>query len=216
MRKLLIALAILLGLLVAADFGLRLVAQRAVAGDLQSALSLRDRPSVSLGGFPFVAELASGTVSSVTVHTRGPVHDGDLRFESAALALRDVRFSAGQLLGGNGTTIRAGHGGGTATITESELNAAIRATAPVTVAFREPNIVVRSDLGGLEVEAHPVIEGGRLVLRPVNGSLPELRVALPEVVPGLTYTDVRIEGDRAILSFALRNAVFETSARTGH
>lgn len=52
MRKLWVVLGLVVFLLVAADVGLRLVAQYWVARAVQGSLGLDARPSVSLGGFP--------------------------------------------------------------------------------------------------------------------------------------------------------------------
>ena len=53
------------------------------------------------------------------------------------------------------------------------------------------------------------ISGGRLVLTPTQGSLPALSIDLPQIVDGITYRKVRIEGDTATLTFTLRKATFK-------
>jgi LmeA-like phospholipid-binding len=62
MRRFLIALAVLVAILVAADFGLRLLTAYWLGRGLQSSLSLSERPSVSLDAFPFLPEVVSGNV----------------------------------------------------------------------------------------------------------------------------------------------------------
>lgn len=57
MRRLLIALVVLVAILVAVDFGLRLLTGYWLGRGLQTSLSLGERPSVSLGDFPFLPEL---------------------------------------------------------------------------------------------------------------------------------------------------------------
>src|SRR5947209_7256115 len=101
MRKLLILLLILAALFVIADFGLRAVAEAQTAKALQSSLKLSTKPSVSLGGFPFLAHLASGSFPSVTLD--GKRFEADrVPIESAHITLNDVRLSTSQLLGGRG------------------------------------------------------------------------------------------------------------------
>jgi hypothetical protein len=47
------------------------------------------------------------------------------------------------------------------------------------------------------------------LLTPVLVSLPELSIELPRIIDGITYREVRIEGDTAMLSFTLSNVTFE-------
>src|SRR2546428_11798860 len=148
MRKLLIALAVLVALLVGADFGLRLLADYWVGRELQSSLSLSQRPSVSIGGFPFLPELVSGNVASVTVHAKGSITEGTLPVHEVTLTLLNVSFPPSQLLTGRGTTIRASSGEGTAQFTQGDLNAALGASVPVTIRFRNGRVVIRASQGG--------------------------------------------------------------------
>jgi LmeA-like phospholipid-binding len=73
-RKWLIALTALVVVVVAADFGLRLLAEYSVGRGLQNALSLSERPSVSMDGFPFIPELVTGNVDDAgqRMVKRGP------------------------------------------------------------------------------------------------------------------------------------------------
>jgi len=211
MRKLLVTVAVLGAVLVAADFGLRLLADLWVGREIKTALSLSERPSVSLGGFPFIPELISGKVPSVTVRTRSSVTKGRLSVREVTLYLRDVSFSPRRLIAGSPTRIRAENGKGTAEFTEGDLNAALRASIPLTVRFRSGKVVIRADQSGLELVATPSISDGRLVLTPARPAIPRVVVDLPEVVDGITYVGVRIDGDTATLSFTLSKATFVTS-----
>ena len=136
MRKLLVALAVIAAVVVGADFGLRLLANYWVGRELQSSLTLSQRPSVSIGGFPFLPELISGDVASVTVHAKGSITEGKLPVHEVTLTLQNVSFSPSQLVAGGGATIRAGSGDGTAQFTQGDLNAALGASVPVTITFR--------------------------------------------------------------------------------
>lgn len=209
MRKFLIVLAVLVAILVAADFGLRLLTGYWLGRGLQSSLSLSERPSVSLGAFPFLREIVSGNLSSVTVQANGPVGEGKLPIHELTVTLQDVSFSPSQLAAGDSTTIRAESGDGTAEFTQSDLNAALGASVPITVRFEGRRLVVRTNHGGQEFEARPSVSKRRLLLTPVLGSLPEFSIELPRIVAGITYREVRIEGDTAILSFTLSNVTFE-------
>ena len=115
-----------------------------------------------------------------------PIHD-------VSLSLRDVRFSPGDLVVGDRTTIRAEHGEGTVTMTEEDVNRALPATLPVTVRLENGGVTVVAE--GRTVRTRLLLSDGKLVLEPAQGSLPlSVSVRLPELVPGITYTGVRVVG----------------------
>jgi LmeA-like phospholipid-binding len=176
---------------------------------LRAMRRFRERPSVSLGAFPFLPEVVSGNVSSVTVQANGPVGEGKLPIHELTLTLQDVSFSPSQLAAGGSTTIRARSGDGTAQFTQNDLNAALGASVPITVRFEGRRLLVRTNQGSQEFEARPSVSKRRLLLTPVLGALPELSIALPRVLAGITYREVRIEGDTAMLSFTLSNVTLE-------
>jgi hypothetical protein len=206
MRKLLVALAVLLVVYVAADIGARFWAQSWVGGQLQRSLHLSKSASVSFGGLLFIPEVVSGHIPSATVHAASFSSEG-VRFQSASLDLRDIRFSPSQLFRSKHTgSIRAARGDGEVSMSGDDLTAALRDRGfggTVTLAGGE----VRLSGGGLpgEISAQPSIEGGTLVLRASGTSV---SLPLPEVVPGLTYRDVRIEGDTGELLFTVSNVEF--------
>jgi hypothetical protein len=67
MRRLLLAAVALVVLLVVADRVAVAAAQRDIARRVQHDQHLGSRPSVSIGGFPFLTQLISGTYDDVTV-----------------------------------------------------------------------------------------------------------------------------------------------------
>jgi len=66
-RRLLIALVVLAGLLVAADRIGVVVAQRALAAEIRTELALQQTPEVRIGGFPFLTQAARGRYEDVHV-----------------------------------------------------------------------------------------------------------------------------------------------------
>ncbi len=204
MRKALIALGIFVALLVGADLGLRALAQYWIAGQLRSSFGLQRRPSVSLGGFPFLPKLVTGRFHTVTVESNRSVRADRFPVSAMDLTLRDVRFPPDQLLFGNKATIKARSGAGTVTLSEQDVNRAFPATIPVTIRLAAGKVYVRGSGQQGEVATNLQVTNNRLVLIPVEGSLPvEVRVALPVLVPGLTYTGVEVRDSRAWLSFRL-------------
>jgi hypothetical protein len=209
MRKLLISLTVLVLVLVAADFGVRLLAEYWVGRGLESDLSLSERPSVTMGGFPFIPQFVTGNVDSVTIRANGSSSEEGTSLESVVLTLHDVSFAPGQAVGGGRTKISAMRGEGTAQLTEKELNRAVDASVPATIRFRDGQVVIRLDQSEQEIPATASISDGGVVLQPALPSVPIVTVDLPEFVKGLTYREVRIERNIAALSFTLRRAVFE-------
>jgi hypothetical protein len=204
MRKALVVVGVVVVILVAADFGLRALAQHWVSGQLEASFQIDRRPSVSLGGFPFLPRLVTGKFPSVTVESNGRVDTGRFPVSEVNLTLRDVRFPPDQLLFGNKATIVAASGVGTVTLTEQEVNRAFPATVPIDIHLADGRVHIRASGQDQEVESRLRVMENRLVLMPVEGSLPvKVRVGLPVFVPGLTYTGVAIEGSRARLSFRI-------------
>lgn len=204
MRKALVTLGILVVVLVGADFGLRALAQHWVAGQLQSSLRLQERPSVSLGGFPFLPRLATGRFPSVTVESNGARRGSEFPMAEVDLKLRDVRFPPDQLLFGNKATIRAGSGSGIATLTERDINRAFPASIPISVRLLDGRVEIQASGQEGVVEARLEVSDNRLLLRPVDSPLPvEVAVELPVLVQGLTYTGVQVEDSRARLTFSM-------------
>lgn len=215
-RRVLIAVAVLVALLVGLDVGARLFAQDWVAGRLQETLALSEEPSVEFGGFAFLPGLITGEIQSVRTSGRSFVAEG-IEFEEVTLNLRRVSYSPGKLILRAAGTIRAREGDGFVTMTDRQLTDAFRAQGiPAEVRFEDG--IVRVSAQGLpgSVGARVAIEDGDLVLRPADIPLPlSFTLDLPEFLDGLTYTDVEILQDRGRLDFALRDVEFKVDASRG-
>ena len=121
MRRLVIALLVLVGLLVAADFGAAALAESAVSRQMREQLGLVDDPSVRINGFPFLTQAITGEYSSVDV-------DADrIRGRRAAGAvashaqLRDVSAPLSMLLGSGPKTLYVQEVEGTVRVPASDL-----------------------------------------------------------------------------------------------
>jgi LmeA-like phospholipid-binding len=200
MRKLLIGLAVLAVLLVAADFAVKAVAESQAATALQRSLKLSSKPSVSLGGFPFLLHLTSGSFGSVGLKDDDFSAEG-IRIREADIDLRDVRFSTGELISGSGGDIRIAGGSGTAALDGAALSAALRHQGvPVTVRFSGDRAVLSSSQLPGRVAGRLSVRNGALVFS--SSQVPQgFSLDLPTIVPGIHYTGVRIEGAAAVLSF---------------
>lgn len=100
-RRLVIALAILLGLLVVADFAAAAIFEHEVSKRAKAKFGLSDDPSVRVGGFSFLLQAVSGEYDHVTVDAKGvPVRD-TLKDVEVHADLFGVRAPLSDLLSGS-------------------------------------------------------------------------------------------------------------------
>ncbi|HYH29480.1 MAG TPA: DUF2993 domain-containing protein [Pseudonocardia sp.] len=98
MRRLVIALLVLVGLFVAVDFGAAALAESAVSRQMREQIGLVDDPAVRINGFPFLTQALSGEYSSVDVDAER-ISVGELEELSVHAHLRDVTAPLPMLLG---------------------------------------------------------------------------------------------------------------------
>ena len=123
-RRLLIVLVVLFGLFVVADRLALHFAEAEAATKIQSARNLPEKPSVSIGGFPFLTQLLSSTFDSVKVTSpEFTVNDGkggpDIRLRNFVVDGKGVRVT------GNYSGIVADSGTGSAEISYADLSGAL-------------------------------------------------------------------------------------------
>jgi hypothetical protein len=202
-RRIVITLVVLAGLFVAADYGARAVAQAQVATALQANLELSKKPDVSLGGFPFLRRVVDGHLDSVVL-AGGDLSAGGQPLKRVQIALRDVRFSAADLVFGRNTTVRFRSSEGTAEMTGADVTAALK-RADIDAHVRLAGGVAKVSVAGFpEVRVRVTLDGSDLVLRPVDLPLPlDLRVDVGDLVPDIHYRDLHVEGSVLVLSFTL-------------
>jgi hypothetical protein len=120
MRRLIIILLVLVGLLVAADFGAAALAESAVSRQMRGELGLVDDPSVRINGFPFLTQAISGTYPSIDVDaTRIPY--GSFKELEINARLNDVSAPLSMLLGSGQKTITAASAEGIVKIDAADL-----------------------------------------------------------------------------------------------
>jgi hypothetical protein len=98
MKRLVIAILILVPVLVAIDFGAAAITESAVSRVMRTQLGLADDPSVRINGFPFLAQAAADEFSSLDVDAQ-QITVGPLREVGVRAQLRDVTASLPMLLG---------------------------------------------------------------------------------------------------------------------
>ncbi len=97
MRRLLIALAVLVGLVVVADRVGVLLAQRALANQIETELALQQTPEVSVRGIPFLTQAVGGRYEEVRV-VLPDVDSGQLQNIGVDARLLGVRAPLGDVL----------------------------------------------------------------------------------------------------------------------
>lgn len=210
MRKLLVVLGVVLLVLVIADIGLKSYAEGQVGREIQSSLELAQEPSVSLGGFPFLPKLATGSFPAVTVEVEGYEAAGLVRVDRIEVELRDVHIPRSQLLSTGQGAIRAERGDGSIRITGTDATAALNQQGfPLTIRFRRGQIAASLERVTGEATADLRLEGQSLVITPEFPIRVDYALLLPPVVPGIAYSDLRVEGGVLVVEFDLEDVVIE-------
>jgi hypothetical protein len=210
MRKLLVVLLVLAAGFVLVDIGLKAFAQYWVGRELQQNLDLEERPDVSLGGFPFIPKLFSGSFDTVSVDAVGYA-EGDVRIEQVSVDLHEVDIPRSQMLSGREGSIKASSGQGSASLTGEDLTAAMQAEGiPLTVRFVDGRAVVRQPELGLQGQAEVSLDGQSLVITPSDVPIDiSASLALPAIAEGVRYTDIRIEGSLLVIEFEATDVEFD-------
>ncbi|MGH3568311.1 MAG: LmeA family phospholipid-binding protein [Pseudonocardia sp.] len=120
MRRLIITLLILIGVLVAADFAVAAVAESTVSRQMREQIGLVDDPSVRINGFPFLTQALAGRYDSVDVSAQR-ISVGELRELEVRAQLRDVTAPLGELLGSGPRTLRVQEAEGTVRVDSRDL-----------------------------------------------------------------------------------------------
>jgi hypothetical protein len=135
-RRLVIALVVLVGLLVAADFITAAIFEHEVSKRARAKFGLADDPSVRVGGFSFLLQAFSGEYDHVTVDAKGvPVRD-TLKDVEVNAELFGVHAPLGDVISGSLKGLPVNEIQGQVKIKTSDVNRAIAAQkAPVFKTF---------------------------------------------------------------------------------
>jgi hypothetical protein len=123
-RKLIIAVLVIVALAVAADFGAAAAAEYTVGKQMRQQLSLASDPSVRINGFPFLTQAVAGHYTSIDVQASGvsadPLHDLDVE-----ATLHDVNAPLVEVISGDLHSVRAAKVDGRIRIKDTDLGRAI-------------------------------------------------------------------------------------------
>lgn len=124
MRKLIIAVVVLVGLGVAADYGAAAAAEYRVAAQIREELGLAAEPSVRINGFPFLTQALSGHYSDIETRAAGlsvgPLHD-----VAVEATMRDVDAPLSDVTAGDLRSVRAAEVDGRVRLSDRDIGHAI-------------------------------------------------------------------------------------------
>jgi hypothetical protein len=207
MRKVLIFLVVIVLLSVAGDSLLRGLAERKTAAELRRALSLSETPSVAIGGWPFAMRVLTQSFPSVEVSGRDVAIEG-LTVATFDLRLRDVEFSARDLLAGEARSIRIRSGRGTIRLNSETISERLAAeNVPFEISIEGGRAIVSSPELGASVGADVALAGRSLTIDPPG--LETISIDLPQVADEIEYRSVRISGDAVVAAFGLRRGTID-------
>ena len=187
MRKLLIVVIVLAGLLVVADRVAVVVADRQIASRVQSAYNLRSKPSVSVQGFPFLTQVASGNYHQIDVSIGSLSTDG-VQVNGLTAQLSGVRAPLSDLLGHGSSSITAAQVTGSGTVPFSS----VRSHLPRGVQLSQDGEALRlagtvSYLGvtvPVSADATLAVDGSGIAVTPTRISAASASSALSSVIAG--------------------------------
>lgn len=162
MKRLLIVLAILAGLLALADFGAKAVASNATASQIRLHEGLREDPDVTFQGFPFLTQAVGGEFEQVDVTVRDLERDG-LTIDRIEATLEGVEVDMGDALKGRVSAVPVREGVATMTISYGDLSAFLsRRPGNIRVVVRDGKPYVVSTFGvpgagQVEIEGTPTV-----------------------------------------------------------
>jgi hypothetical protein len=192
-------------LLLVADRVGQMVVEGVIKDQVQKSLATPDKPSVDMGGFPFLPQLISQKFDDVKVDIRD-ADAGQIRVERVSATLKGVKRE------GEGATVDSLSGGG-----RISYAAATEAAGGYTVSYGGKNLVKISGQVRFAGQARtasatgrPRIEGNELLIKPekvsvdgtsapVSGLIPDIRYPLREIPKGMT---IKINPTEAGIEFS--------------
>lgn len=112
MKRLIIGLIVLVGVLVGVDFGAAALAESAVSRQMREQIGLPDDPDVRINGFPFLTQALTGHYSSIDV-SADRLRVGELQEVEVVAELRDVDAPLSEVLGSGPKSLRVAEADGT-------------------------------------------------------------------------------------------------------
>jgi hypothetical protein len=203
----LVTIGVIVAVLVGLDFGARAVADNVMANKIQQ--GLQSKPSVSIGGFPFLTQVARRNFRHVTISAAGvpagPVTISSINATATGIRLNSYAFSSGTIGNVSGTAlISFGSLAGTLSTQFGPLGAILNG-AGLNLTDAGPD-QVRASLNLLVTQGSAVwrvtrVNGNTLNVHLVGssglpssllGSIQDLNLQIPKLPLGLTIDSVSV------------------------
>ena len=211
MRKLLIALGVLVVLLIAIDRIGVVVAENQISDRIATVYGLSEKPGVSITGFPFLTQVISGNYQQVDV-TANQIQADGATLHDLNVHLTGVHATISQLLGSGASTVTADRAAGSALVDFATVNQRLPHGFRVTSGGQ--NLTVSGTVN-LSVSADGITVTPQNVTIPGGISLPvadlsQLRFVVPlsNLPLHLHLTSVRVTPGGLRISAAARNVQF--------
>lgn len=165
MRKFLIALPILAVLLVVIDRTGVWIAEREIGTRVQSAYQLSARPGVSVHGFPFLTQVASGHYQEIDVSIASATADG-VRLRDIRASFTGVHAPVSLLFGQDSGRVTASQAAGTAFIPYSQVRRRLPGGIRVSAEGRSLRVTGRTAFGSVAGTARLGVTGSGITVTP--------------------------------------------------
>ena len=203
-RRLVVTVAILAAVAAALDYGVRLYSERIVGDQIQSALKLDARPSVTFGGWPFLPHALSGDLPSAKV-TVSELSAQGVRLSNVTLDLHDLHFSSHRLITKGSGTVHARTATIVAALTSADLDATLKSEGiPLDVTIHGGRAT--ASFHGASVDVTLRLDGDTLVVAPSGAGGVSARIGLPLPVKGMRYTGLHLAGGEVRLTASVKDA----------
>lgn len=229
MKRLLRVLVVLAVLVVAVDFGAKLLVQNLAAKALSSRRGVNGSVDVSFGGFPFLLALkdrhfGSVTISAEDVRSGGfmtasaPPPGSETRMESVRLELEDVEVAGEVWRDDGGGRVSATSGQGSAVLTQTALNKMVPPEYSARLTLRDGSVRIVADTGQFGTHEAEVAEedvrleggsgSGTLVVE-AAAPVGAITIPLPTLVEGVVFEGIDVRGGELELEFSVRDVNLE-------
>ena len=211
MKRLVIALLVLAGLLVAADFGAAAVTESVVSRQMRSQLGLVDDPSVRINGFPFLTQAVAGEYGSVDINA-DRISVGQMREVGVRAQLRNVSAPPLATLIGSGlTTLQAKAAEGTVRIPANDVQRLLPGVVKLRIESLDDGAIEQAIDDGADVtlgDINPNLAVRLVGTSPLLGTQAEVSViAALELADGqirIVPRDIRLGGGAPALPAAIQ------------
>jgi hypothetical protein len=185
MRRFLIVIVALAVLLVVLDRAGLFVAEREIGSRVQNSYGLSARPGVSVQGFPFLTQVASGHYQRIDVSIKAASADG-VRLENIDATFTGVHAPLSLLFGQSGNGVTAANATGTALIPFSQVQARLPAGIRIGPDGGDLNVTGTGVYSALRGKAKLGVKGSGITVTPLRLSL--AGVSTRALVGRLTFT----------------------------